>query len=550
MADMVVEPGLARARAAFAEGNWVVAHEAYRAARERGPMGPADLAAMAEAAWWRGLVEECLTVNEEAYRLHLAERPAGVRPAAMVALEIGFFWFLRGAAAVASGWFSRAQRLLTGEAECVEQGYLLSLGIEVASAEGDLERAVAVARQVVEVGERFGDDSLVALGLVGEGIATVRQGRVAQGMAVLDEAMLGVVAGRVQPAFAGNIYCQLMSTCYELADLRRAREWTEATAQWCEGFPAAVMFLGVCRVHRAQLLTVGGEWARAEAEARRVCEDLATLNVVAVSLAQYELGELARLRGDLEGAEAAYGRARDLGRPPQPGLALLELARGRPREALSLLRAAAAAATGGLERARLAAAEVEIALAAGDRPGAEQASEALDRAASRYATSGLVAAADQARGAVLVAGGHHEEGLSALAEAGRRWRDLGVPYRLAQVRVLAAAAHRARGQDPLARLELEAAADTFEELGARPDAERARAVASGSGRPGGLTAREVEVLALVATGATNRELARTLVLSEKTVARHLANIFVKLGVSSRTAAAAYAFEHGLISGPG
>jgi DNA-binding NarL/FixJ family response regulator len=256
--------------------------------------------------------------------------------------------------------------------------------------------------------------------------------------------------------------------------------------------------------------------------------------------------ELRRLRGDLDGAEAAYLQAHALGRDPQPGLALLRLAQGRADTAAASLRAALTAVTSDrLARAWLCAAQVEVALAAGDPETAGRASEELGRTASTYGSSGLEAAALQARGAVLLADGRPEAALPTLRAACRRWQELDAPYDAARVRLLLSRAYQALGDADAAGRELEAAGAVFERLGAAPDLEQVGALRGRPSLPGGLTGREAEVLALVAAGRTNREIAELLVLSPKTVARHLSNIFVKLEVTSRTQAAAYAFEHGL-----
>jgi DNA-binding NarL/FixJ family response regulator len=332
----------------------------------------------------------------------------------------------------------------------------------------------------------------------------------------------------------------------ELADVRRAAAWTEATSRWLAGLPPAVLFTGICRVHRSQVLQRRGAWSQAEREAALVCRDLADLHVAGAAEGHYQLGELRRLRGDLAGAEDAYRHAHELGRDPQPGLALLRLAQGRAATAAASIRAALTAVVHDrLARAQLCAAQVEIALAAGDPDSAATACEELTGTASTYGSSGLEAAALQARGAVLLAGGRPEAALPTLRAACRRWTELDAPYDAARVRLLLAGAYRALGDADAALRELDAAGAVFERLGATPDADRAAPLRGRPALPAGLTAREAEVLALVAAGRTNREIAQLLVLSHKTVARHLSNIFAKLEVTSRTQAAAYAFEHGL-----
>ena len=238
MAD--AEQLLVAARGAVAERRWVDAQEGFVAARALGPLGADDLAALGEAAWWSGGIDECLEAMEEAYRLYLAGDDPATRTAGRLAMEIGYFWFLRGEEAIGSGWFGRAQRHLAPDPESVEYGYLLSVGIDEAIAGGQFDAAIVLAHEVLALSQRYADETLGAVALVGEAIATIRQGDVGSGMTILDEAMLPVVTGRVQAAYAGNIYCQLMQVCHELSDVRRARQWTDATARWCEGFESAV----------------------------------------------------------------------------------------------------------------------------------------------------------------------------------------------------------------------------------------------------------------------------------------------------------------------
>lgn len=534
---------LERARAAYAQRQWAQAREAYLAARAAAPLSAEDMAALSDAAWWEGAIDESLSAGEEAYRLFLHGDDPQPRPAAMLAIDIGFSWYLRGEEAMGSGWISRAQRLLKGEAGCAEHGYLQSLAIDEALGAGDFDAALEEARAVGAIGDRYGDETLSSYALVGEGVALIKQGRVREGLAALDEAMLPVVAGRVRPTWAGNIYCQLMSVCHELADLRRAQQWTDATARWCEGFSNAVMFLGVCRVHRAQLLQVHGDWALAEEEIAQVCRDLAAMNVAAVGLALYELGEVRRMRGDLEGAAAAYAQAHEHGKDPQPGLALVWVAEDNPSAALEALAACGARTNDPLAKTRLWEALVQAAVAAGDLSTARTAADALDKAAATYASPGLLAAAAQSRGRVCLAAGDAAPAIEALRSACQRWQELEAPYRVAQTRLVLAEALEYRGDEHGAALEQDAAAAALTRLGVtRAPRPPSRRVAL----PDGITRREAEVLALVAQGLTNREVADALVLSERTVARHLANLYTKIGVTTRTAATTYAHRHGLV----
>ena len=518
---------LLAARDAHRRRDWPAAHERYAAARAAGELAAADLEAYADATWWLGEFDESSAILEEAYRGYLDEgRP---RAAAMAAIGIAVNSFLRGDGVVGTGWVGRAQRLLRDEPEHVEHGYAHSLELEGALAGNDAAAVVATARRVRDIGRRHADPNLVATADLFEGRALVKQGRVADGMALLDEAMLAVLSGELRPEWAGNIYCHLMAAFHELADVRRAAEWTEATGRWLAGFPAAVLFTGICRVHRSQVLQHKGAWAQAEREAILVCRDLADRHVAAAAEGHYQVGEIRRLRGDLAGAEESYRHAHGLGRDPQPGLALLRLAQGRTATASASIRAALTAVTADrLARARLCAAQVEIALAAGDRETAGRACDELVQTASTYGSSGLEAAA-----------------LPTLRAAFRRWQELDAPYDAARVRLLLARAYQALADSDAATRELDAAEAAFGRLGATLDADRVLALRGRPALPGGLTGREAEVLALVAAGRSNREIAAALVLSHKTVARHLSNIFAKIGVTSRTQAAAYAYEHGL-----
>lgn len=538
---------LTEARVAYGRRDWSAARDGFTVARAQGELGTPDLRALSDAAWWLGRNEEALAVSEQVYRRHVDD--AQLPQAAMLALNIGFLWMLRGAGAIASGWFSRARRLLDDLPEGAAHGHLLFLDVEEALAGADLDGAIALARRMQAIARRFDDRSLAAAGLVYEGRALVRLGRVGAGVAMLDEAMLPVLAGEVEPDFAGNLYCQLMTVWHEIADLRRAREWTDATERWCEQFTSAVMFVGICRIHRVQVLEIQGEWNRAEREAVQVCAELADLNVYVVAEAHYQIGELRRLRGELAGAEDAYKRAHELGRDPQPGRALLRLAEGRVATASASIHTALDGASHDrFARARLLAAQVDIAVAAGDTDLAVGAADELDEIAALYGSSGFTAAARQARGAVLLAGGDPHGALPVLRDAYRCWHELDAPYLAARARTVLAQAYADLGDQDSAGLELDAADAVFARLGAADDLRRTAELRGLPALPDGLTAREAEVLACLASGRSNREIATALVISEKTVARHLSNIFTKLGVSSRTAAASYAYEHGLAHG--
>jgi len=533
---------LAAARAAFAARLWTGAHDGFFAARQESPLDADDLSALAAASWWLGLMDESLAVGEEAYERYL--EASDHRRAAMRAFDIAYAYFLRGNETVGGGWVGRAQRLLSHEPDCPEQGYLLYFAVET-SLDGGQE-TMAKARQVQDFGRRHADRNLVAAGIVAEGRVLIKLGRAQDGLALLDEGMLEASGEDMSPIWAGNIYCHLMAACYELGDIRRAAAWTQSTAEWCDRMAPAVLFKGICRVHRAQVMQIRGAWTQAQDEAERVCQDVAHIHVGIVAEGHYQIGEIRRLRGDHEGAQDAYHQGHHLGRDPQPGLALLRLAQGRPEAAATLIRTALAGVTDRLARARLLAAQVEIAVAAGDPATASVAADELDAVASAYQSSGLQAAAKRSRGAVMLATGHTEEALSTLRAACSGWTELEAPYDCAKVRVLLARAYRQLGDIESSERELDSARSAFEVLGAELDAKEAGAERRGT-LPNGLTEREAEVLALVAAGSTNRQIADALLLSQKTVERHVSNIFTKLGVATRTAAARFAFDHKIAS---
>jgi DNA-binding NarL/FixJ family response regulator len=341
----------------------------------------------------------------------------------------------------------------------------------------------------------------------------------------------------------------VIEVCQEVAELRRAREWTKALTSWCDSQPDLVTFTGQCLVHQAEILRLGGAWPEAVEAARRAAERLAEADdELAIGAASYQQGEAHRVLGQFEAAEAAYRRAGHWGREPQPGLALLRLAQGRTGAAATAVRRALGETGHRLTRARLLPAAVEILLAGGDAAAAGEAAGELAAIAEAYGTPALRAAADQAQGAVLLERGDAGAAVAALRAAWRAWRELEAPYETARARLLIGLACRALGDEDAAAMELEAARAVLARLGAAPDLERLERLARPDGAAGtaGLTERELEVLRLLAAGKTNSAIASALHLAAKTVDRHVSNIYAKLGVSSRAAATAYAYRHQLV----
>lgn len=535
---------LEQGRAAFERSDWNDAFLALEAADHATPLDDPDLDRLALAAALSGRSEAHLATLE---RLHdLREREGRLASAARAAIGLGMRLQVIGEIGRATAWLARAKRLLDlHDADCVERGYLaLAEAYAFLHRAGDPAGAGESARRAAACGERFGDLELTNWARMLEGHTHVALGRYDSGLALMDEAMLAATRGALGPLVTGIVYCAVIGACRRVYAIDRAKEWTAALAGWCDRQPQLVTFHGDCRVHRAEILELQGAWPEAIAEARRAVQLLSHEPAGGASLAHYQQGEILRLRGDFAAAETAYREASRFGRPPQPGLALLRLAQGRLDDAATGIRQAVAASSDPLARTRHLPAAVEILLAAGDRDGAEGAVRDLEAVAAGAHNEVLDAMAAHARGTLHVAAGDAAGALTLLRRSFVAWQQVGAPYLAARVRTAIAGALDAVGDHDGATLERDAAATVFRELGAAPDL--ARVTTAGPAKATfGLTPRELEVLKLVATGRTNRAISQELFLSEKTVDRHLSNIFAKLDVPSRAAATAFAFRHGL-----
>jgi DNA-binding CsgD family transcriptional regulator len=511
-------------------------------------LGAEDLELLAMAAYMIGRDDDYVHGLERAHQAHL-EDGAPLR-AARCAFWAGLCLLFRDEPGRANGWFGRMQRLIEREAaDCVERGYLLLTVAEQHDGRGDLEAWYSVATEAVQIAERYRDSELHACAIQEQGRALVRMGKVEEGLGLLDEVMLAVTAGELSPIVTGLMYCSIIDGCQQAHALRRAREWTAALSRWCEQQPEMVSFTGRCLIHRAEIMQLHGSWRDALVEAERARERSEEgANPGATGEALYRQGELHRLRGESEEAEDAYRGASRCGREPQPGLALLRLGQGRAEAAAAALRRLRGETTGPVERAALLPAHVEVMLAVDALDEAREACRELAAIAGDFRSEMLRAAAAQARGAVELAEGNAQTALGPLRQALQILQELDVPYEIARARVLIAHACRALGDEDSAALELEAAREVFDELGAAPDVETVDTLARGraGGDTHGLTARELEVLRLVAAGETNKAIAARLVISERTVDRHVSNILAKVGAPSRAAATAYAYEHQLV----
>jgi DNA-binding NarL/FixJ family response regulator len=547
-----VVPGIAeleRGRERYAHGAWLEANAALAAADEAGGLRAEDLELLGRSAYMLGRDDDYIGAVERAHHAYLAagESLCAVR----CAFWIGHNMLFRGDPVRAGGWFARAQRLLERDAtDCVERGWLLIPVWLEQMAIGQWDAGHETAAEAAAIGERFGDADLVWLARDEQARALVRQGRVEDGLRLLDEVLVVTTAGELSPVVTGIVYCNTIAFCRDAYEIRHASAWTDALTRWCESQPEMVAHNGLCLVHRSEIMQLRGAWTDALEEASRAAERFTkgVLNQLACGKAHYRQGEIHRLRGEFVAAEAAYREANRYGCEPQPGLALLRLAQGRRDAAAAGVRRAVGEATDPLKRAALLPAYVDIMLGSGDLETARSASRQLNEIADRQGTHVLAAMSEHARAAVALAADDPVAGLAAARRSADAWRHLDAPHEVARARVLIALACRSLGDDDTAALELAAAREVFTELGAAPDVARVDALGLSDGLTNthGLTGRELEVLRLVAAGKSNREIASALVISERTVARHLQNIFAKLRVSSRTAASAFAFEHDLV----
>lgn len=526
---------------------WADAYKALSLADRETPLGAEDLERFALAAYLIGRDEDYLGTLERAYSAHVNEDQCA--RAVRCAFWLGFRLLMRGEMGRATGWFARAQRLLDRDArECAERGYLLAPLVEQRLESGDYEAAYAAAAEAAAIGERCGDPDLIACARHQQGRARLQQARVQEGLALLDETMVMVTAGELSPLVTGLMYCSVIQACQEVYAIDRSREWTAALARWCDDQPDMVAFAGVCQVHRAEIMQLQGAWPDAIDAARRACARSQGVDQRATAAAFYQQAEIHRLKGEFAAAEDAYRSASHLGLEPQPGLALLRLVQGRADAAATAIRRVASTTVDRLKRMSLLPAYIEIMLAAGEVQDARNACRELEDIARSFDTGVPDAIAAHACGAVDLAEGDAQSALGALRRAVEVWQRIEAPYAAARVRVLIGLACRALGDEDGAGLEIDAAKSVFERLGAAPDLARIKSLTSkvAHNNTHRLTPREVQVLRLVAAGKTNAAVATELFLSERTVERHLSNIFTKLDLSTRTAAAAWAYEHGLI----
>lgn len=464
---------VARAREAYSRNDWAAAYDLFAEADAQAPLYTADLNRHADSAWWTRRIEDARRLYERAYS---AGQAAGDSAAAANAALWLTWTYTDPASPVVSGWIANARRLLKDLSDCEEQGMLSYFDTNAAIRDGDLDAAYGHACRTEEIGARIGSRNLLAMGLFDQGNVFVAQGKVDEGFALLDEAMVAAVSGDLDPRITGNIYCSMITTCTRLADYKRASEWTDAADRWC-GRQSITVFPGLCRVYRAAIMRLRGVWDRAETEARLASEQVATVSSSALAEAFYEIGEIRLRVGDFEAAEQSFRQAHQLGRDPNPGMALIRLHKGDVGDAAAMIdRAVSEQTWDRLSLARLLPAQVEIALAAADNALARESADNLAAIVETYSSPALRASSACANALVTLAEGDAEAALSAARVGLRLWQDVDAPYEAARSRLVLARAYQAIGDIAAAGLELDAAASAFEKLGARPDLLEARAL--------------------------------------------------------------------------
>ena len=540
---------LVRARAEFERGDWTAALRRWSEVDAASLTGQ-DLTDAAAAAHLLGRMAESVELYQRAHaeRLRAGDVPGAVRSAFHLSMIAG----TTGDPAVAAGWAARAERLLDElPAGSLEAGYVAFARMFGHLRAGRFEQAHACATSAADAGRRHGDTGLLAMGLCAQGRLAIYAGMVPAGLSLLDESMVEASTGGMEPVTLGHVYCTAIEGCQEIADIGRVAEWTELLERWCSAHPQLVVFTGQCSLHRAQVLRARGAWPEALEELDAAIERYERAAAVdAVGQAAYERGDLLRLLGDLDGAEESFRLSAERGVDPQPGLAELWLARGDATAAAGAVRRVLAETAGAVARSRVLPGAVRVLLAAGDPAGAREVAGELEALAGAFGSEALQVEAALAAAAVLRAGGDELGALPYLRKARQLAAQLDLPYAAALARVTTGLALRAVGDEESARRDLDAGRESLARLGVHVELVAAGAdagtVGPSTGRPRGLSEREVEVLRLVAAGRSNAQIAAELVLSERTVARHLSNIFAKLDVGSRTAAAAFAFEHDLV----
>jgi DNA-binding NarL/FixJ family response regulator len=530
---------LGAARAAHLRRDWQASYDGFAHAQEIAPLDPDDLDALSFAAWRLGRCKESIRFAEQVFAELVRAEPEA---AATKSVEVALAWLTRGDLNIGQGWMNRARRLLDGAPEAPAHAYLAYLDTWIADLIGDSDTRRQKVAELKAMSGRLDTPVVTTLGLVAEALVAIGEARVKDAFGLIDEAMLPVLADEVPIEWAGDIYCLVLHQCNRLADQPRMRAWTQSMTRWCEDVAASPTYGGLCEMYRLRLQAATDDYRTLEDKLSTASSIVDEINSFAAAEGYYQLGEIRRIRGDLDGALVAFARAREMGADPQPGEALVRFRQGDSDAAWTALQIALGWQDR-IGRIRLLRIAVEVALARDCLEEAEMLCHELESGAADFGTPGFRAWAAHARGALLVARQEHSAGLDTLHVALREYRTQQCRYETAQVYELMAQVHAARGEQQTADAKTATAQGIYRQLGVEP----VRKASTPS--PGGLTRREVDILTRIAGGATNKRVAEQVCLSEKTVRRHLANIYTKLGVSSRTAAVSWAYAHRVVDPP-
>jgi DNA-binding NarL/FixJ family response regulator len=544
---MTTITSLEKGRNAFREQAWSDAYNYLVSATETNDLNADDLELLAKAAYLTGKSSDCKDFWSEAHHKFLNQE--NTERAIHSAFWIGLLLFFQGNHAQGSGWLARAARIADDhQKDCAEEGFLLiPQGLQQLR-KNDPKSAYKLFQKTAVIGNRFGNIDLMTLGRLGCGQALIAQNKIDEGTALFDEIMVAVVSGEVSPIVAGIVYCAVIETCQKIYDLRRAIEWTDALSRWCESQPDLIPYRGQCLVRRAEIMQLHGEWPDAINEIERACQLAPASSPTATGEAFYRRAELYRLQGRYFKAEKAYRQANECGRNPHPGLALMRLAQGKTDIAKTAILQVEDECQDKLKRSRILPTFVEIMLAANQTKPAEDRLEELIQIAEEVGALYLQALVYRLEGHILLANENPGAALKKLRQSRGVFKEIRASYESAQTQVLIGLACRELGDYDTADMELETAHRTFQQLGATPDKENVESLLKKSSvkESHGLTPRELEILCILATGKTNKNIAEELFISERTVDRHVSNILGKLDVASRVAATAFAYEHDLV----